>query len=118
MTGHIRSMLHELCMALHILNEDTRQTINRTLREYWKDKVVVTYSTLDVHYLANDREHAVSESDAMYLLDRLREDLEAGENISQDTLERYLETEIEQGMGREFTAEELEDTPYPVIQEE
>jgi len=75
------------------------------LRQYWDDKIALTWSIEDVHNVANEHDLALTNDEAWEILRSVLDGHDASLGVCWDTLWIYLQ---ESGLGRALTGKEKE----------
>jgi hypothetical protein len=74
------------------------------LDRFWSDKIALVWDTADVHTAANERDVALTNAEAIHVLDELHHNHKKQYGLRWADLTSYIE---EHGLGRKLTKREL-----------
>ncbi len=78
--------------------------VEQVLNRFWRDKIALVWTTKDVHTAANEREVALTHSDARKVLQALHRSHNKQYGLKWEDLTAHID---EEGLGRELTKAEV-----------
>jgi len=83
---------------------DSRQKAERIIRRYYRDKIVLIWNTQDVHRAANELEVALTEKEAIQVLQNLHRQHNRQLGLRWEDLTGHIEAHV---LGRKLTKREV-----------
>jgi hypothetical protein len=81
-----------------------RQKAEKIIQRYFKDKIIIVWKTSDVHRAANEREVALTEKEAMTVLESLHRQHNRQLGLRWEDLTGHIEAHV---LGRKLTKREV-----------
>ena len=98
---HLQQMLRALKPALK-----KRQRAGQILNQYWRNKIAIVWETTDVHRAANELEVALTEKEAMTVLETLHRQHNPQLGLRWADIMAHIEVQV---LGRKLTQREVKE---------
>ena len=98
---HIEQMLHLLKPVLK-----DRSKAEQIIHRYWRNKIAIVWEMEDVHRAANEREVALTEKEAMTVLETLHHQHNPQLGLRWEDLTAHIEAHV---LGRKLTRREVKE---------
>ena len=82
----------------------SRQKSEKIIQRYYRDKITIVWKTTDVHRAANERRLALTEKEAMTVLETLNRQHNRQLGLRWEDLTDYIEAQV---LGRKLTKREI-----------
>jgi len=96
--------IEDMVRKLKSVLKDKPKAVN-ILKRYWQDKITIVWKTEDVHRAANERELALTEKEAMSVLETLHHQHNPQLGLSWQDLTGHIEAYV---LGRKLTRREVD----------
>lgn len=96
---YIEDMVRKLTPVLK-----DRAKAQKILTRYWRNKIAIVWETIDVHRAANEREVALTEKEAIQVLQTLHDQHNAQSGIKWEDITTHIEEHV---LGRKLTRREV-----------
>jgi len=96
-------LIEDMMRKLKSVLSDKPRAIN-ILKRYWQDRIAIVWTTKDVHRAANERELALTEAEAIQILQTLHSQHNPQLGLRWEDLAAHIEAHV---LGRKLTRREV-----------
>jgi hypothetical protein len=99
MSAHDQELLKAILQVI-----ESRQKAEKIIQRYYRDKITIVWKTSDVHRAANEHEVALTEKEAMTVLETLHRQYNPQLGLRWEDITGHIEAQV---LGRKLTRREV-----------